>query len=121
MNKVKAAQGNSQDMLNQASLNGRGYRFGRGFEEENAVSISVELGTDADVDNLESLWQELSRKYNSVLGGYQPFYSVDAPADGQGKELFHLRIGPVESIDVGDEICSQLGRNGVFCSVVRIQ
>ena len=62
-----------------------------------------------------------SQKYNSVLEGYQPFYSVDAPADGQGKELFHLRIGPVQSIDVGDEICSQLGRNGVFCSVVRIQ
>lgn len=99
----------------------QGYRFGQGFDNENAVSISVELGTDADVDNLEDLWQELSKKYNSVLGGYQPFYSVDAPADGQGKELFHLRIGPVENIDVGDEICSQLGRNGVFCSVVRIQ
>ncbi len=98
-----------------------GYRFGRGFENDGATSISVELGTDADVNNLENLWQELSRKYNSVLGGYQPFYSVDAPADGQGKELFHLRIGPVETIDVGDEICSQLGRNGVFCSVVRIQ
>lgn len=99
----------------------KGYRFGQGFGDADSASISVELGTDANVDNLEELWQDLSQRYNSVLDGYQPFYSVDAPADGQGKELFHLRIGPVQSIDVGDEICSQLGRNGVFCSVVRIQ
>lgn len=97
------------------------YRYGSGFEGDDVASISVELGTDSDVGNLENLWGELSRKYSSALSGYQPFYSVDAPADGQGRELFHLRIGPVQSIDVGDEICSQLGRNGVFCSVVRIQ
>ncbi|MBP5615800.1 MAG: TrbG/VirB9 family P-type conjugative transfer protein, partial [Alphaproteobacteria bacterium] len=97
------------------------YRYGAGFEGDDAASISVELGTDADVTRLENLWSELSTKYVSTLKGYQPFYSVDAPADGQGKELFHLRIGPVSSIDVGDEICGQLGRNGVFCSVIRIQ
>ncbi len=98
-----------------------GYKYGLGFENESAASISVELGTDADVSNLENLWSELSRKYKTILKSYQPFYSVDAPADGQGKELFHLRIGPVPSIDDGDDICSKLGRNGVFCSVVRIQ
>lgn len=97
------------------------YRYGSGFEDSDAASISVELGTDADVSNLENLWAELSKQHSSVLGSYQPFYSVDAPADGQGRELFHLRIGPVGSIDTGDDICSKLGRNGVFCSVVRIQ
>ena len=97
------------------------YKYGVGFEDGGATSISVELGTDSDVSRLESLWSELSRKYASVLKTYQPFYSVDAPADGQGRELFHLRIGPVDSIDTGDNICSQLGRNGVFCSVIRIQ
>jgi len=97
------------------------YKYGTGFEDSNAASISVELGTDSDVNRLESLWSELSRKYASILKKYQPFYSVDAPADGQGRELFHLRIGPVDSIDTGDNICSQLGRNGVFCSVIRIQ
>ena len=105
------------DMSNTLS----GYKYGVGFEGEDAASISVELGTDSDVSRLESLWSELSRKYSSVLKSYQPFYSVDAPADGQGRELFHLRIGPVDSIDTGDGICSQLGRNGVFCSVIRIQ
>ena len=98
-----------------------GYKYGAGFEGDNAANISVELGTDSDVSRLESLWSDLSRRYSSVLKKYQPFYSVDAPADGQGRELFHLRIGPVDSIDVGDEICGQLGRNGVFCSVIRIQ
>lgn len=97
------------------------YRYGTGFDGSDAASISVELGTDADVNNLENLWSDLSKRYSSILKGYQPFYSVDAPADGQGRELFHLRIGPVKSIDTGDNICSQLGRNGVFCSVVRVQ
>lgn len=97
------------------------YRYGTGFDGTDAASISVELGTDADVNNLESLWADLSKRYSSILKGYQPFYSVDAPADGQGRELFHLRIGPVKSIDTGDNICSQLGRNGIFCSVVRVQ
>jgi hypothetical protein len=125
------ADGSSMDYSKMSKLNRSddtaalgalsGYRYGSGFENTDAASISVELGTDADVNNLENLWSELSKKYSSVLNGYQPFYSVDAPADGQGRELFHLRIGPVKSIDVGDEICNQLGRNGIFCSVVRIQ
>ena len=55
------------------------------------------------------------------MSGYEPFYSVDTPADGQGKELFHLRVGPVKSLESGDSVCSQLGRSGVFCSVVRVQ
>ena len=108
---------NPIDMQNAFS----GYKYGAGFEGDNSANISVELGTDANVERLESLWSDLSRKYSSILKKYQPFYSVDAPADGQGKELFHLRIGPVDSIDLGDEICNQLGRNGVFCSVIRIQ
>ncbi|MBE6450999.1 MAG: hypothetical protein E7016_03430 [Alphaproteobacteria bacterium] len=112
---------NSSEQTAEQGKRYNGYSFGQGYEAQNTASISVELGTDADVNNLENLWQELSRKYNTVLGEYQPFYSVDAPADGQGKELFHLRIGPVESIDMGDQICGQLGRNGVFCSVVRVQ
>ena len=84
-------------------------------------NISIELGTDADVTNLERLWDSLVNKYPDVLGVYQPFFSVDTPADGQGKELFHLRVGPVKSLDAGDSACSRLGRNGVFCSVVRTQ
>ena len=97
------------------------YKYGTGFEGQTSDSISIELGTDSNVNNLEHLWKDLSGRYSSVLGNYEPFYSVDAPADGQGKELFHLRVGPVKSLDSGDSVCSQLGRNGVFCSVVRVQ
>ncbi len=97
------------------------YGYGSGFADAEFGNISVELGTDADVNNLEGLWNDLSGRYTKLLGSYQPFYSVDAPADGQGRELYHLRIGPVPSIEKGDKICSQLGRNGVFCSVVRVQ
>ena len=97
------------------------YKYGSGFNGQNAESISIELGTDSNVGNLEALWKELSGRYGSLLSGYEPFYSVDAPADGQGKELFHLRVGPVKSLESGDAVCSQLGRGGVFCSVVRMQ
>ena len=91
------------------------------FENKRDSNISIELGTDESVNSLEKLWSELSKRYSATLGQYNPFYSVEAPADGQGKELFHLRVGPVDTLEEGDKVCSQLGRNGIFCSVVRIQ
>jgi len=91
------------------------------YDNRNDSSISIELGTDENVNNLEKLWNEISKRYSATIGKYQPFYSVDTPADGQGKEVFHLRVGPINSLEDGDDICSQLGRNGIFCSVVRIQ
>jgi len=97
------------------------YKYGSGFRGESGENLSIELGTDSNVSNLEVLWKDLSGRYGSLLSGYEPFYSVDAPADGQGKELFHLRVGPVTNLETGDSICSQLGRSGVFCSVVRVQ
>ena len=94
---------------------------GQGLMFADNSNISIELGTDSDVANLESLWGTLSKKYSDTLKKYEPFFSVDAAADGQGKELFHLRVGPIETLEEGDDVCSRLGRNGVFCSVVRTQ
>lgn len=111
---------NTQEFDAAASSLASQYRYGSGFADSGS-NISIELGTDANVENLESLWDKLSSKYSKILKNYDPFFSVDAPADGQGKELFHLRIGPVETLDEGDSVCSKLGRNGVFCSVVRTQ
>ena len=95
------------------------FGYGSGFDSN--TNISIELGTDDNVSQLETLWDNLSGKYKADLAGYEPFYSVDTPADGQGKELFHLRVGPVKSLEEGDAVCSKLGRNGIFCSVVRTQ
>ncbi len=97
------------------------YSYGSGFNDSNSSNISIELGADGDVANLEELWGKLSSKYSDQLGRMTPYFSVDAPADGQGKELFHLRVGPIKSLDAGDKVCGELGRNGVFCSVVRTQ
>ena len=97
------------------------YSYGTGFNGVENSNISIELGADSNVADLENLWNKLSAKYSDQLGRFTPFFSVDAPADGQGKELFHLRVGPVKSLDAGDKICGELGRNGVFCSVVRTQ
>lgn len=103
-----------------AGMGGGMYGYGSGFTDSGS-NISIELGTDSNVSKLESLWENLSGKYSDVLSVYEPFYSVDTPADGQGKELFHLRVGPVKTLDEGDSACSKLGRNGIFCSVVRTQ
>ena len=97
------------------------YSYGKGFSDGDNSTISIELGADGDVSNLESLWSRLSSTYSGELNGLTPFFSVDAPADGKGKELFHLRVGPVKDLSEGDRICSKLGRNGIFCSVVRTQ
>ena len=97
------------------------YGYGSGFADADSNNISIELGTDSNVSNLEKLWSTLSKKYSGELGGYDPYFSVDAPADGQGKELFHLRVGPIKTLEEGDKTCSVLGRNGIFCSVVRTQ
>lgn len=97
------------------------FRNGKVYENTNESNISIELGTDENVNNLEKLWNDISKRYSAAIGSYHPFYSVDTAADGQGKEVFHLRVGPVKSLDEGDNICNQLGRNGIFCSVVRVQ
>lgn len=105
---------------------GKGYKYLDKFAygdtlADGSNNISIELGTDSDVSKLEVLWNSLSKKYADSLSIYDPFFSVDAPADGQGKELFHLRVGPVNSLEEGDAVCGKLGRSGVFCSVVRTQ
>lgn len=112
----------NQTLVNQTNGNSKylqQYGYGSGFNRN--TNISIELGTDSNVGKLETLWDNLSSKYKADLSGYEPYYSVDTPADGQGKELFHLRVGPVKSLEEGDAVCSKLGRNGVFCSVVRTQ
>lgn len=106
---------------NQINPYAQQYGYGSGFNDVGTSNISIELGTDDNVGALEDMWDKLSEQYPDELKRFEPFFSVDAPADGQGKELFHLRVGPVKTLGEGDKICGVLGRNGVFCSVVRTQ
>ena len=100
---------------------------GYGVKKNHRVSanvpetIAVELGANANIATLEKQWEELYSKNEDVLKGYEPYYSVDATADGDVRELFRLRIGPVKSIRTGDTLCRKLGKRGFSCSVVRIQ
>ena len=84
-------------------------------------SIAVELGSNANIAALEEDWEKIYSQNEDVLKGYEPYYSVDATADGDVRELFRLRVGPVKSIRTGDTLCRKLGRRGFSCSVVRIQ
>ena len=112
---------NTQNYPSNSSAINSAMGYGKGLAGAGSGDISIELGVDADVGKLEALWADLSKKYPDMLSQYEPYYSVDTPADGHGRELFHLRIGPVEHLEDGDVICNRLGRNGVFCSVVRTQ
>ena len=97
------------------------FRNGKGFSNTTDSNITIELGEDENVNNLEKLWQGISKQYSATLGKYQPFYSVDAPADGRGKDVFHLRVGPVKSLKEGDKVCTQLTLNGIICRVMRTE
>ena len=79
------------------------------------------MGADAEISALERKWDNIYRKNKDLLANYEPYYSVDAVAEGETKDLFRLRIGPVGSIKDGDKLCNQLGRRGITCIVVRTQ
>ncbi len=84
-------------------------------------TISVELGTNADIAELENMWETLYTKNTDVLTGYEPYYSVDTTADGNVRELFRLRVGPMKDVSTADKLCKKLGRRGFSCAVVRVQ
>ena len=84
-------------------------------------TISIELGTNADISELESIWETIYTQNKDTLEGYEPYYSVDTTADGNMRELFRLRVGPVKDVKTADKLCKKLGRKGFSCSVVRMQ
>ncbi len=97
------------------------YQNARRYGSGNVETIAVELGSDNEIAALERQWDNIARKNKDLLSGYEPYYSVDAVAEGESKDLFRLRIGPIDSIEAGDKLCNQLGRRGVTCMVVRTQ
>lgn len=84
-------------------------------------NIAVEFGTSTQISELESLWNTIYNENKDLLSGYEPYYSVDATADGEVVELFRLRAGMLKDVSVADALCRKLGRKGYSCSVVRIQ
>ncbi|MCP4395154.1 MAG: TrbG/VirB9 family P-type conjugative transfer protein [Alphaproteobacteria bacterium] len=84
--------------------------------------LSVELGSSKNVRDLEDLWSQYTRTNKDLLSTYSPYYSLDMSADSIGDEaMFHLRIGPVDDLVAGDELCRNLGERGIGCMVVRVQ
>ncbi len=87
----------------------------------NSGDIAIELGSNVEIGKLERLWDKTYDNNIDILKGYEPYFSVDSMSQATGREIFHLRIGPVEDVYVGDGLCKKLARRGVKCSVVRIQ
>ena len=84
-------------------------------------SIAIEFGTSSQISELESLWNKIYTKNKDILAGYEPYYSVDATADGDVMEVFRLRAGMVKDVSTADALCRKVGRRGFSCSVIRIQ
>ncbi len=84
-------------------------------------SIAIEFGTSSQISELESLWNKIYTKNKDILTGYEPYYSVDATADGDMMEVFRLRAGMVKDVSTADALCRKIGRRGFSCSVIRIQ
>lgn len=95
--------------------------FGAKYRGAPAESIAIELGADSEIQNLEQKWDSISRKNKDLLGGFEPYYSIDTVAEGETHDVFRLRIGPVGSIKDGDTLCNKLGKRGLTCVVVRTQ
>ena len=84
-------------------------------------SIAIEFGTGSQIAELETLWNKIYSKNKDILAGYEPYYSVDATADGGMMEVFRLRAGMVKDVSTADALCRKIGRRGFSCSVIRIQ
>lgn len=95
--------------------------FGAKYRGAPAETIAIELGADSEIQNLEQKWDNISRKNKDLLGGFEPYYSIDTVAEGETHDVFRLRIGPVGSIKDGDTLCNKLGKRGLTCIVVRTQ
>ena len=84
-------------------------------------TIALEFGTAGEIGDLEKLWTQIYQENADILGGYEPYYSVDTAANGESMDLFRLRAGMVKDAETGDALCRKLGRRGYSCSVVRIK
>ncbi len=84
-------------------------------------TISIELGSHASIAELEALWERAYSENEAILKGFEPYYSVDTTADGDVRELFRLRVGPISDVQAADALCRKLGRRGFSCAVIRVQ
>lgn len=105
-------------MIEQVSSNSRRQVPSVVSEEE---TISIELASHPEISELESVWEKVIADNQDVLAGYEPYYSIDATADGDVRELFRLRVGPMTDVKSADAVCQRLGRRGYSCSVIRVQ
>ncbi len=91
------------------------------FQVPTTDNIAIELAQGNDIGSLENTWEGIRAKHKDLLQGYNPYFSIDAMAEGGAPELFRLRIGPVQNVRTGDALCDKLSRRGITCSVIRTQ
>ncbi len=84
-------------------------------------TISIELASHPEISELETVWEKVLADNQDLLAAYEPYYSIDATADGDVRELFRLRVGPMGDVKSADKVCQKLGRRGYACSVIRVQ
>lgn len=101
----------------------------------NQRGVAVELQSDTSVKALNDYWNKLLAKFSGESGqgllapyANRVFFAVDEQGVGElgagsaTGRLYRLRIGPLSSIDEGQELCNKMAKfQGTACNVVRIQ
>jgi hypothetical protein len=99
---------------------------------DKAGDIAVELGAAPNVKDLEyklqNLREGLGKKFDEIFGNLEPFYTIEIEGvdelgqkPSRDKEIYRLRMGPIDTVEEGDAICTELMSYNIPCSIVRSQ
>ena len=120
-NDVKMSQQASAGIVDTMNGMNIGTAANASFQVPVTDNIAIELAQGNNIGDLENRWEGIRAKNKDLLQGYNPYFSIDAMAEGGAPELFRLRIGPVQDVRTGDALCDKLSRRGITCSVIRTQ
>lgn len=120
-NNIRMSQQASSGIVDTMSTMNIGVTSDASFQVPVTDNIAIELAQGNDIGGLEDKWESIRVKNKDLLQGYNPYFSIDAMAEGGAPELFRLRIGPVQDVQTGDVLCDKLSRRGITCSVIRTQ
>lgn len=81
-----------------------------------STRFALEIGSGASTDELQELWEALSRQHDDILSELAPKYGIANGDDGTRRLL--LRAGPLTNIAEALKSCSAMRGRGAACSPV---
>lgn len=81
-----------------------------------ATRFALEIGSGADLAELNALWEALAERHDALLGGLEPKFGVMSSDSGESRLL--LRAGPIANAADAIAACTALRQRGTACSPV---